>query len=396
VRLPRVTRRCAIALCVVGLASLCAPQATATPSGTIEGRVLNGAADRAERDVKVILRGARPDGTARVVRRDVTDKTGRFDFKNLPTGKRVYSIDARYDGGLFAGGAVQLPADTGRRPVVRTTLRVWDTISDPNVIFIRRNNVFLSAGKQGLDVIESVTVVNTSQRAYIGRAASRGSRRPRATVGLALPSGANGSSVQVLDSSIDIPALTRTDFGVALTVALPPGQTLVTYAYRLAGSAGVYDFAKTALYPVLNTSVHAAEPISVQSNRLVSNGEVTVGGTRYKRWSTTDTLDAGDQLQVRAVAEAGSSVGLIIGIVVAALLGAGLLVWTFLRRRRTSPVVRTAGGHPVPETREHLVALIAALDLRYRAGDVTEEDWKRRRAELKEELAELQTPEPAP
>jgi hypothetical protein len=391
-----MSRRGAVSLCALALCLLWAPGPHAAPSGTVEGRVLNGAGGKAESGVEVVLTGARPDGTDQIVRTAKTDKDGRFEFRNVPTGNRFYAVDASFDGGFFAGGAVELPAGTVKRPVVKTTLRVWETISDPNAILIRRNDIFLSTGKQALDVVESVTVVNTSTRAYIGRAPRKGSPEPRPTLGLDLPTGADRSAVQILDSTIDVPGLTPTDSGVGITAAIPPGETLITFAYRLPGSAGVYDFAKTALYPVLNTSVHARDPLTIRSNRLVDNGEVTVGGTRYRRWSTTEALDAGDQLQVAAVAEAGASPGLVAGVVIAAVLAIGLLLWAFIRRRRPEPAVRTAGAHPVAETREHLLSLIAALDLRHRAGDVSEEEWTRRRAELKQELAELQTPEPAP
>ena len=386
----------AVSLCALAMCLLWTSAPRAAPSGSIEGRVLNGAGDKPEAGVEVVLTGARPDGTGQLVRRAKTDKKGRFEFSNVPTGNRFYAVDASFDGGFFAGGAVELPAGTAKRPVVKTRLRVWETMSDPDAILIRRNDIFLSTGKEALDVVESVTVVNTSKRAYIGRAPAAGSAEPRAALGLDLPSGADRSAVQILDSSIDVPGLVPTDSGVGITAAIPPGETLITFAYRLPGSAGVYDFAKTALYPVLNTSVHAGDPLTIRSNRLVDNGEVTLGGTRYRRWSTTEALDAGDQLQVAAVAEAGGSPALIVGIVIAAVLAIGLLLWAFIRRRRPAPVVRTSGAHPVAETREHLVSLIAALDLRHRAGDVSEEEWTRRRAELKQELAELQTPEPAP
>jgi hypothetical protein len=395
-QLPTVSRRGIVGVCALTVSLLWAPVARAAPSGTIEGRVLNGAGDKPEPGVEVVLTGARPSGSDQIVRRAKTDQKGRFEFKNVPTGKRIYAVDASFDGGFFAGGAIELPAGTAKRPVVKTTLRVWDTISDPNAILIRRNDIFLSTGKQAVDVVESVTVVNTSRRAYIGRAPPKRSAEPRPTLGLDLPSGADRSAVQILDSSIDVPGLTPTDFGIGITAAVPPGETLITFAYRLPGSAGVYDFAKTALYPILNTSVHAADPLTIRSNRLVDNGEVTVGGTRYRRWSTTEALDPGDQLQVAAVAEARSSPGLGAGIVIAAVLAVGLLLWAFIRRRRPGPAVKTAGTHPVPETREHLVSLIAALDLRHRAGDVSEEEWARRRAELKQQLAELQTAEPTP
>jgi flagellar biosynthesis/type III secretory pathway M-ring protein FliF/YscJ len=137
--------------------------------------------------------------------------------------------------------------------------------------------------------------------------------------------------------------------------------------------------------------------LSLRSNRLDPDGRVSIGDRTYERWATTQTIEGGDRLQVQATAQA-SGAGLNVGIALAAVLAAGLVGFALVRRRTPrEPEAMTAyGGHPVPETREHLLSLIAALDLRYRAGDISEQQWAERRAELKERLANLPQPEPAP
>lgn len=370
-----------------------ASSAGAAEKGAIRGRVLDGRTDRPKAGVTVVLTGAMRDGTGRISRTTSTDHLGRYRFSGLPVSKkRVYALDAKFEGGLFAGGAVSLrPA----RSVFDTTLRVWPTTDDPDTVLIEHNNLFLTPGEGGLDVLESVKVVNTSNRAYIGRGGGGGPGRP--SLGFALPPGAEESGVQITSSDLDVPQLMRTDFGFAVTAAVPPGEYLITFAYRVPGTAGSYDLSRAALYPVLNTTVHATEPLEVDGPRLESNGEVEIRGERYTKWTTTETLDPGDALQVSAVAQADGSPALMIGVVAAAVLGVGLFAVAFRRRLRTTPpAARRAGAHPVAETREHVISLIAALDLRHRAGDVPDDEYTRKRAELKNLLADLSTPERTP
>jgi hypothetical protein len=344
--------------------------------------------------VTVVLSGAHGDGTGRIKKTTTTDASGRYRFAGLPATKdRVYALDARFRDGLFAGGVVSL---TRARSVFDTTLRVWPTTDDPQTILIEDNNLFVSPGEGGLDVLESVKVVNTGTSAYIGRGGGSGPGRP--SLGFALPLGAEDGGVQITSSDLDVPQLMRTEYGFAITAAVPPGNYLITFAYRVPGSAGSYDLSRTALYPVLNTAIHATEPLEINGPRLEPKGEVTIRGERYRRWATTESLDPGDALQVGAVAQANGTPGLMIGVVGAGIIGVTLLLFAFARRRPpATPGRRVATQtHPSAETREHVISLIAALDLRHRAGDVSDDEYARKRAELKDLLTDLSTAERTP
>jgi hypothetical protein len=365
----------------------------AAEKGAIRGRVLEGRSEKPKSDVTVELIGVRSDGSGRIRMTTTTDRLGRYRFPDLPIDKdRVYALDAHFEGGLFAGGAVTL---TSKRSVFDTTLRVWPTTTDSNVIVIQHNNLFVSPTREGLDILESVKVANTSNKAYIGRGAEASDNT--ASLGFALPDGAEQNGVQITSSDLDVPELKPMDFGFAITAAIPPGEYLITFAYRLPGSSADYDLSRTALYPVLSTTVHATEPLEVVGAGLEPKDEVTIEGRRYRRWSTTDVLDPGQTLQVQATAQADGDTGLKVGVGAAVLLGAGLFGWLLVRnsRVRAQPAGRRFGPHPLPESREHVLSLIAALDLRHRAGDVADDEYRRKRAELKQLLAELSATEDA-
>jgi hypothetical protein len=382
------------ALAAVAAVPLLAAPAGAAEKGTITGQVLRGDSDQGQPRVRVVLTQASEEGGDPEVMRTKTDRRGRFRFNKLPTGDEyLYTLTANFRQGYY-GGAVRLPSDTAEPPVIDTTLRVWPPTDDPDVIVLKRDALFLSLSRGGVDIIESVIVVNNSNRAYIGRGG--GDQRPRPSLGFSVPNGAELPNFPLVDSSIDVPGPIESDFGFSITAAVPPGESTFTYAYRIPGTAGIFDINRAALYPTLNTLVHAEPPLSLRSNRLEPDGRVTVGEKNYERWATTETIAGGDRLQVQATAEAGGA-GLNLGVALAAVLAVGLVGFAFARRRAPRPAegMSAYGGHPVAETREHLLSLIAALDLRYRAGDISEEQWAERRAELKERLANLPEPEPA-
>jgi hypothetical protein len=352
------------------------PAAAVDDRGTMTGRVVNGTDETPVAGAEVRLVGAGSDGSGRVVHRAVTGPDGQYKFTGLPAGgDRVYALDAVHDGGLFAGGAVRIP---GTDSVIDTTLRVWPTITDPQAILVRRDDFFLEAGEDGLQVIEAVTVVNPTSRAYIGRAPGRPGET--ATLGFALPATAAGEGVQIVESTLDVPGLVPTDFGFGVTVAVPPGTSRFTFAYGMAGAAGAYDFDHRTLYPTLETAVHARPPLVVRSNRLVEDGVAEVGDVRYRRWSTEETLNPADELVLSVVAEATGSPGLNLGIAAAALLGVALFVGAFLRRRPP----------PQPETRGALLESIAELDNRHDQGQLDDRAWAERRAALKARLRSLE------
>jgi hypothetical protein len=383
-----------IPIAVVLLWSLGTGAAHAAPRGVIEGRVVNGATGKPQPRVEVTLVGAREDGGGSLQRTTMTSRTGAYRFTGLPTGDdRLYAIDATYAGGLFAGRAVSIPSDSNKTPVIETTLRVWDTTTDPAAIFVRSNNVFVvpDAGRAG--VVESVTVVNPTDLAYIGRGAEpAGGGSPAApSLGFALPAGATERGVRVLDSDLDIPRLVNTDFGFGVTVAIPPGESRITYTYELPGGGGSFDVSRSALYSIGEFSIYAADPLEVESNRLDGGDTIDIEGTTYRRWATRDSIDPGDPVQAVATARAGMEPGLVAGIaaVVALVVVVGLLAYR-RARRHGSAVAPVEASRPSLTTRADVVEAIAALDVSFQAGSISESEWRTRRNQLKDELREFE------
>jgi hypothetical protein len=383
------SRTILLLLAVVAMLALPAPAANSANNGVIEGRVINESAGRPRAHIEVNLTSALPDGSDALTRRSTTDDRGRYAFEDLPTGEgRTYALSVDYKGGLFTGEPVDELGQSTRRAVVKGTLRIWETISNPDAVLIQRHNIFVSQGEGGLGVLEAVTLVNTTDRAYIGRARSFGLEEGRASMAFALPSQATDGRMLTESDFFGTP-IAPTDSGFGLTVAIPPGTRRVLFAYTLPGAAGNYDLSRTALYPTLATAVFATDGLTVDSNRLSDAGNVTIGNTAYQRWSSDEVVEAGEAIQVSATAEAGTSGWLAAAAIAAVLAAGGIFVLAVARNRRPGAV----RASPEPAPRHALVEEIAALDLRHETGRVDDGEWTERRAELKQRLAELSVPE---
>lgn len=386
------TVRAALALAL----ALGASPAQAAAKGTIRGEVVNESTGEPQQGVRVTLTSARDDGSAPRRITTTTDERGRYVFEDLATGEdRYYAIDARHDDGTFAGGVVRLPDDTSRPPVIDSTLRVWDTITDPAAIVVRRDSIFVVPSDEGVGVIEAVVVANISEEAYIGRGRALGADGGDgqvASLGFALPPAAELPPVPIVESDIDIPALVETSFGFAATNAIPPGVWRIVYSYEIAGEGGVYDLSRPALYPTLEVGVYAGDPLSIDGGRVEPDGTRDVRGKIYDLYSSDEMLEAGDRLDMIAVAEASATNLLAIGAGVAAVLAlAAALVFVIRRRSR-----RTQVAEPQPRTRAEVVEAIARLDLAKEQGLVDEGEWAERRDALKRTLDEARVPEHTP
>jgi hypothetical protein len=366
-----------------------APGHTAT-TGRIEGRVENAATGKLQSGVRITVSGIDGSGESVVNRSSMTGSNGRYAFDHLPTGEEIiYALDAHYKGGLYAGRPISLPSDTRERPVIDTTLRVWEPTSDPAAVIILRDNMFVVPAEGGVAVIESVTIVNQTDFGYVGRRGGQMEDSGAPSFGFALPPGAEQAGVQIRDSTLDIPALVSTDFGFGITAAIPPDETRVTFSYHVPGRGGSIDLSRNALYATAESSVYAALPLQIESNRLHERGQVTLSERTYTRWTTRSRLDAGDPIQVVARAEARFGPGLIAGIIAAVVLALAIGMVAFLRARR----LRGPKPPPRPDPsangrREQYLREIAELDISYSRGAIGEQEWISRRKEIKSRLDE--------
>lgn len=375
------------------LAAFATPAAAAEKNATISGTILHGDSNRPVGGARVTIIGANSDGSGRVFERSMPSaRNGGFSFDTVPTDPGVeFALEASYDGGLFVGESLQL--DESARATV--DLQVWETTADPEVISLEKDHLFVAHGTDGAGVLESVTIINDSDLAYIGRGSvmGDGGAGPYPTLGFALPTQSLGRRVDLIDSSLNRLYAVDADFGWAATVAIPPGETTVTFAYPAVGSGGSYDLTRRALYPIDEFSVFVTEPLEVDSGRLAFEGNQDVGGDRYREWTSTGSFDSGDVIPILAIAEGSSSSVLWIGIGIGLVLILTLVIAS-VARRRPAPVKAAASTSSHEDN--DLVTAIAELDLRHESGQLSDQQWSEARARLKTKLVESKQKAPTP
>jgi len=396
-RAMRAVRLLAAALAVLFLFAPTRIAAQTDGRGAISGVVTNGTTNEPQPDVEIrLLGGLRDDEgnfTEEISEVARSDARGRFEFTSLVSGDdRAYALDAAFDGGSFPGGVVTIPSNGD---VIEVEQKVWDTTTDPRAIVIQRNNMFLLRGEDGASIIDSYTIVNISEEAYIGRGATReGSEGdPVPTLSFSFPEGSEG--IQVADSDLDIPELLNTETGVGITSAVPPNETRITFAYRLPVNTGQIDLSRRALYPILNLGVFAEPPFTIDSTRLAEDGEVTIEGETYTRYRSQESVTEGNSIPMIATAQGTNDTILIAGAVAAGVLLLVILILVLVRRRTTQSPTERESPSPIEESRDDLLVAIARLDLDHRNGNLDHDSWIKRRTELKTRLAKHKSPEPA-
>lgn len=379
-------------LVVAFLAIVALPNAAfAADTGTIAGEVRNETSGRVQARARVTLLHLQQGDQEPETTTTRTDASGRYRFGDLATGEEhLYFVDVEHQGGVFSSGQIPMPDDTKKTPTIEVDPTIWHTTDDPTVIALRRNDLFLRPDDNTVAVIDSYRVVNISDRAYIGR----GGAGAETTLAFPLPEDARGNGVTIVQSPrIDLPELRATEFGFGVTVAIPPGETNMIFSYSVDGSSGSFDLTRTALYPILDSSIFAQPPLEIRSNRLERSSEdpVEVGGDEYVEYTAPDDLDAGDAIQVLAVAEAGMSPWLVAGaVVLLGVIALALAMGVVLRRRKRAhrPAASPTRAKRRPLDREDVVVAVAELDLRYRNGEIDEKEWRARREALKSRVDE--------
>ena len=395
----RAVRKLASLVFVALAFAVLAPPVAAAPGGVITGVVTNGTTNRPQGGVEVrLLGGTRSDDGSfeqKVDTTATTDGEGRFEFRGLAAGEeRVYTLDFHYQGGDFPGGAVSIPASND---VIEVTQKVFNTTNDPRAIVIQNDSMFLLKGEGGVNVVHSFRIVNVSREAYIGRGGGGPTQdEPVPTLSFSFPTEARRGGVQIADSDLDIPQLLDTETGIGITSAVPPDETNITFAYTLRVNTGQVDLGRLALYPTLNLEVFAQPPFTIDSPSLVEDGEAAIEGTTYTRYRSDDTITEGNAIQILATAEGGGDPALVGGAIAAAVAFAGLLAFALARLRSSKAPPPDAKSMPSLESRDDLLVAIAALDLDHSNGKLSDKDWETKRSELKQKLAELRSPEPAP
>jgi cbb3-type cytochrome c oxidase subunit III len=357
--------------------------------GLVSGTVINASGGDPISEAEVTLHGF--DGMQLVVTDTVTtDQEGAFAFENVEVVHgRVFLATVEYSNATYASNIVTSDVDTSS---ITLNINAFETTTDTSALVIDRLHIFFDYTEPGIvQVIELYIISNPGRKTVVGEELGD------PVVSFLLPEGAANLQFQdgeLGDRYLPIPG------GFADTTPVRPtmGEYQVLFGYDLP-----YERQLELVHP-LNMPVEAVvilqpnDGVRVRSDRLADQGTRDVQGVSYQMYSG-GPFPAGSSVSISLSGRPGGGMiafgsldTLVIGL---GAFGVVLIVAGFLMYRRNQfgqAVVdeeTEEEEHLEEEDRESLVDAIIALDDQYQSGDLPEDAYRARRAELKLRLKEL-------
>ncbi len=376
------------------------PETSATsPLGQVIVSIINGTGGDIPADTPVTLY-AFDNMQMAFTQTLTTGENGVYTFDNiemLPDRAFLAGID--YSGGTYGSDVVTADPSV---PVINLQITTYETSTDTSVLTADRLHIFLDfsgTDPEMLLVTEIYIISNPTDRSIVSEEAGG------PVVFFPLPEGYQDLTFgegMLGDQYLEVPG------GFVDTVSVPPGmsQYQVVAFFTLP-----YDRRLTFTHDVAMST--SAMVVMIPDNGVNLSGDMLQdGGLRdiqdvpYRMYSSNN-LSAGSKLSFEISGNPGSGetslisgdtswqmIALGAGGVGLVLLGVGL--WLYQRNRSASPALADAAATPEAanpasaEDAEALMDAIIALDDQYQAGELPEDAYRQRRAELKERLQNLQ------
>jgi len=361
--------------------------------GTITGVVMNASGGSIPADMEVMLHAFDQMSVAFTETAKIQDG-GKFAFNNIdmPAG-RSFLATVDYRGVVY--GSQIISADKGSTSI-DMPIQVYESTIDTGALSVDRLHYFFEfLDTKTVRIVELYVISNNGSQTIV--AAKQG----QPVITFTLPQGA--ANLQFQDGALGKRYLaTKDGFGDTIPIRPGAGSYQVMYTYEMAYDQKL-DFTRPVGMPVNAVVVLVPEGgVQVKSASLTDAGTRDVQGSSYHMY-TGNSLSQGDQLSMTITGQpsakaastprASSTQGLLIG---AGALGVALLLAGLWLYRRTLATEKTAAGPsasqpaaPASENAETVMDAILAVDDLYQDGQLPEEAYLKRRAELKARLKDL-------
>jgi hypothetical protein len=302
---------------------------------------------------------------------------------------RVYFASIAYSGAVYRSAIHQVGPET-REIVLQVS--IFETTTDTAGITIDRIHVLIDyPGPESIQISEILILSNLGDKTVV--AGDPG--RPVLT--FPLPEGA--SDIQFENGAFGQRYI-ETEDGFGDTVSIPPGpgvyQVLVYYRLPFRGSK--LDYSQTMNYPV--SAVVAMTPaglLKIKGNFFQDLGMQSLPNGDVQVYSG-DEIAKGDNLEFRITGIKASAVEkpftdildlnpyfIVVGILGFGLVLAGIVL--LIRNQKPGSVDKEAVIRD-DEKNQILDSIIALEDL-YNEGEISKDDFQRKRQELKDKLKDL-------
>lgn len=328
------------------LACLAAAGQAEDPPGVISGVVVNLGRERAPAaGVEVALRTV-VDGDFLLVAETVADDRGRFRFEGLPVGDEcVYVAGANHGEVHYPGPRLRL---LERQPKANVEIGVYDAVSYPSPLVIRRHNIRLRSERAAIHVTEEILIENPTKVTFVGQPPPGGPEP--VTLELSIPSNFERTTFQTEFFGRRFALI-----GGKLVTGIPwtPGSRELKFQYILPNDEQVFRWRRGVDLPcdALEVCVENARAEEVVCN-LAATRSQQPGEVRFAM--RDQSLAPGDVVQVelgsQPVSRVASARWLALGGLVGLIGGVGLVI--AYRRRKAAAQIRTAINLGKPSRRK--------------------------------------------
>ena len=364
-----------LGVCLI-LATPAAAAAVVPPTATINGVVENHTGGKRPAAGLAVKLTASVNRAEQEWKDATTDPRGRFTFAVPVDPQRSYVAKIIYKGGEYETPAITFkPGQTVRQ----AHMRIYEPTSDAGVLKVNVHHIIVEPGQGAVQVAELLVFTNSSDRTYIGGQPRADGKRE--TLRFNLPAGAN--KVQYMEGLMEC-CVSASDTGMVDTMDVEPGMRQIAYSYTLPVSRKTLALARRLDYPAERVEVFGSAAAQLAVSPLTREEDVKTEQGVYVRFSGasvgagTDITLALSGLPVPRSSTRRAAIAAFAGLIAAAL------VYPFLRRAR-----KPAKPTPPGRTREEVIQAIASLDDRFEAGEVSEVEYRSRRARY---MAELRGP----
>ena len=368
-------------------------------TGTVTGQIVNGTDGGKIPGGFTVMLHAWDENGETVMLDGVADSAGAFRFDDVPMKDGwVFAAMLSYNAVTFFSepGGIQSGVKEVTPPVT-----IYEISSDATPVYISQLHTLLDFSAGEVIVNEIYILSNPTDRAIVGGLTLADGKT--ATLQFALPAGANKVKFESDDSGS---RFIVTPGGFADTGAVLPGEgtTQAMLTYTLPYSSGM-TISHTVNYPVAaaNVMMRADSGVTLTGNGLaeaarrestpdvvfdiyaasaLGPGEslaVTLTGepVYYVSEEMSGTMGQGQTLVPNTLVSRWGipASGGLLGL---AMIGLGVWWW-----RRSSDKEKDFEQEDWPGTAQAVLNAIAALDEAYELGEVSDEDYQARRAELR-------------
>lgn len=347
--------------------------------GRIEGQASNGTAGGGSvAGQEVTLKTYLSDEEISVATTE-TDAEGRFAFDGLSTESGyAYQAELHYQQTDYTSDWIIFEDGEATQS---TEVIIYEATTSDEAIRVMMAHTVVYAEQGSLFVSEYTLVVNESDRTYVG--SKELAEGVNETLAFTLPE--NASEIQPKAGLMEC-CIYGSEEGFVDTMPVLPGTREISYSYRIESDSAQYTFSRRMTYPTMNYDLLIqSEDVEIVGNQLIQAEPLVIEGTRFNHFSASN-IASGNVLTVRISGlPASANQGSLQWVATALLiLIVGFSAVYLLRRRRLQPI---RIGPALSEG--SLLAEIARLDDDFGEGKITEDKYRRLRADRKAQLIKL-------